>query len=370
VRVTAAVPSAEESKALFGVPLYKKGIQPVWLEIENHDEKALWFLPASVDRDYFAPLEVAYVNHFPFAGQANETMDRFFHDSAIGKYVAPGATISGFVFTHVDLGTKAFNVDLVSKDHDIRTFTFFVNVPGLKPDHSEVDWARLYSADEVITCADREQLRSALQSLPRHVTDSEGLQEAEPLNLVLIGRGESVLRALLQSGWDETESAVAPETQAPLRFWWQYRHRPVRRLYCYGRPQDASFRKSRATVREQNTLRLWLTPVRAQGEPVWVGQASRYVTKGVLADLASLYQLESDVDEARTYVLQDLWYTQSLAAYAHLECLDEVPISEPRENLDGEAYFTDGFRVVLWISSDPVSFSEVQRVDWDTPPER
>lgn len=35
IRVTAAVPSEEESKALFDVNLYKKGIQPIWLEIEN-----------------------------------------------------------------------------------------------------------------------------------------------------------------------------------------------------------------------------------------------------------------------------------------------------------------------------------------------
>jgi hypothetical protein len=50
LRVTAAVLSAEESKAVLGVPLYKKGIQPVWLEIENQDDKPIWFLPYSVDR--------------------------------------------------------------------------------------------------------------------------------------------------------------------------------------------------------------------------------------------------------------------------------------------------------------------------------
>ncbi len=37
VRVTAAVLSAEETEAVFGFALYKKGIQPIWLEIENKD---------------------------------------------------------------------------------------------------------------------------------------------------------------------------------------------------------------------------------------------------------------------------------------------------------------------------------------------
>src|SRR5262249_33609439 len=35
LQVTIAVPSQEESKALFGVSTYEKGIQPVWLQIEN-----------------------------------------------------------------------------------------------------------------------------------------------------------------------------------------------------------------------------------------------------------------------------------------------------------------------------------------------
>jgi hypothetical protein len=37
-RVTAAVLSAQETEAVFGFALYKKGIQPIWLEIENKDD--------------------------------------------------------------------------------------------------------------------------------------------------------------------------------------------------------------------------------------------------------------------------------------------------------------------------------------------
>ena len=36
VRVTAAVLSAEETKKVFDLDLYKVGIQPIWLEIENN----------------------------------------------------------------------------------------------------------------------------------------------------------------------------------------------------------------------------------------------------------------------------------------------------------------------------------------------
>jgi len=112
-RVTAAVLSAEETEAVFTVPLYRKGIQPIWLEIANHDDKPTWFLPVSVDPDYFAPLEVTYLYHRAFQKEYNSQLDQYFMANDIGLFVAPDTTRSGFVFTNLDLGTKMFNVDLV-----------------------------------------------------------------------------------------------------------------------------------------------------------------------------------------------------------------------------------------------------------------
>ena len=45
VRVTAAVLSEEESRSAFGVSLYSKGIQPVWIEIANSRKDPVWFFP-------------------------------------------------------------------------------------------------------------------------------------------------------------------------------------------------------------------------------------------------------------------------------------------------------------------------------------
>ena len=44
--------------------------------------------------------------------------------------------------------------------------------------------------------------------------------------------------------------------------------------------------------------------------------------------------------------------------------------SEPRRNLEGNAYFTDGLRVVLWVSDRPVPFENVQFADWEEPTPR
>ena len=131
MRVTAAVLSAEETETVFGFALYKKGIQPVWLEIENKGTEPTWFLPAGLDPDYFPPLEVTYPYHRAFQDEYNQRIDKYFWQLAMGLYIPSGGTRSGFVFTNLNLGTKIFNVDLVGVDNRHDTFTFFIQVPGL-----------------------------------------------------------------------------------------------------------------------------------------------------------------------------------------------------------------------------------------------
>ena len=141
LRVTAAVPSADESKALFGIPVYRRGIQPIWIEVENSSSKRVRFAPVGVDRTYFSPLEVAYMHRKLFSKRGHQDMERRFHEIAMPRQIWPGETRSGFVFTHVSPGTKGFNVDLFSTDED-DSFTFFLDVPGFMPDHAEVDFRR------------------------------------------------------------------------------------------------------------------------------------------------------------------------------------------------------------------------------------
>jgi hypothetical protein len=78
VHVSAAALSAEESAAVFGVPLAEDGIQPVWLRIENGKDLGYFFLPAALDPNYFSPQEAAWKSRIPFGGDANTRMARYF----------------------------------------------------------------------------------------------------------------------------------------------------------------------------------------------------------------------------------------------------------------------------------------------------
>ena len=62
VRVT--VLDHRESERFFGVPLAHRGIQPVWLHIRNGGDHPYRLRLASLDPNYYAPLEAASVNHF------------------------------------------------------------------------------------------------------------------------------------------------------------------------------------------------------------------------------------------------------------------------------------------------------------------
>jgi hypothetical protein len=363
VRVTASVLSAEESQAVFDVPLYKKGIQPVWLEIENNEKVPLVFLPVGLDPDYFAPFEVVYVHRYRFAKKANRKMARYFYEQALDPYIPAGDLRSGFIFTHLDLGTKNFNVDLFGGDHRLRTFTFFIPVPGLRVDHREVEWESLYLKNEIVSYSEA-GLRKVLEDLPCCVTDQEGTKQGDPLNLVIIGNGKDVHHALIRTGWHETATVSGPDTPFTDIFSWQHRYVPVKPLYLYGRHQDAAFRKIRETANERNQLRLWLSPMLLDGTNVWVGQISRILRRFTVEK----FRIEPDVDEARAYFFQDLLYSQVLAKYAYVKGVGATSMSKPRLSLHDDPWFTDGRRIVLWLSGDPVSFTEVEHVKWDVLP--
>src|SRR5262245_61925164 len=63
-QVTVAVLDAVEAARLFGVPLARRGIQPVHLRIVNRSDKLMRLLLVRIDPSYYTPLEAAAANHF------------------------------------------------------------------------------------------------------------------------------------------------------------------------------------------------------------------------------------------------------------------------------------------------------------------
>ena len=125
VRVTVAVLSAEESRQLFGVNLAGKDIQPVWIRVQNADTVAYWLMSAGLDPDYFSPLEAAYAFHGTIGSSVNKKIDDHFRVMNFRNPIASGTSVSGFIFTNRDEGTKVVDIDLIGHG-TTKFFTFFV----------------------------------------------------------------------------------------------------------------------------------------------------------------------------------------------------------------------------------------------------
>lgn len=372
IRVKAAVPSAAETRQLFGVDLYRQGIQPVWIEIENKDEQPIWFMPVSLDPMYFPPFESAFLSHFRFSKTANEKMDRYFFEMGMEIYLSPGSVRSGFVFTNLDEGTKGFVADIVGEDGQVRTFTFFIPVPGLKIDHRTIDFKSLYPVDMWKNFEDEKAFIQYLQMLPCCTVNKKGTETGDPLNLIVVGSSEDVFHAFIRAGWDETETVTtgsAWKTAVSFIFGGRYRYSPVSALYVFGRGQDISLQKARDTIHERNHLRLWLAPVQFKSDFVWIGQISRDIGVRFTAKTIVTHKIDPDVDETRSYLIQDLLYSQGLSQSALVKGVGAASIESPRQNLTGDPYFTDGLRAVLWVSSKPVAFEKVDFIQWELPTE-
>ena len=358
--------SAEESREAFGVDLAGKGIQPVWLKIENRDQVDYRLMPIAIDKDYFAPLEASWKSHFRFSWSENKKMDDHFYNQRINLHVPRGAASSGFVFTNLHEGSKEVFVELLGSRHK-KSFVFFLEVPGLRPDQMIVNLDAIYSKDQIVFYDSESELRSALENLPRYATNREGKATGDPLNLVVIG-GEGQAwhepwPAFVTRGGHETETVYGGsewKTFKSFVFGGQYPYSPFSPLYVYGRPQDIGFQKTRDTIRERNHLRLWLSPIRFKGRPVWIGTISRDI--GVRFTLKAwplvTHKIDADVDNAREYLVQDLLYSQHVAKIGLVRGVGVSTPSEPRRNLTGDPFFTDGLRAVFMMTSQPTSLTE------------
>jgi hypothetical protein len=404
-RVTVAVMTGPESHRFFGVDLARRGIQPVFLRIENRSPEQLRLQLVGIDPRYFTPLEAAAVVHFsivrrlsafgllgwlffpllllvPFklvtAHQANLRMDELFRSRGfrLGP-IPPGGAQEGFVFTTLDLGTKVVHVRLVPAD-DIRAavarvqpesdadllaraaaalpvvdLAFTVPVPGIAADYLHRDFDAIVppAAVEPVSLT---ELVSRLEQIPATTTNARATKQGDPVNLIVIGEFAALLGGFA-ARWDESETITWKtcwKTVKAFLLGSTYRYSPVSGLYLFGRPQDIALQRTRHSINERIHLRLWLSRLSFTGQPVWVGQVSRDI--GVRFTWKtwnlSTHRIDPDVDESRDYVIEDLSLAGRVKAAGYVAGVGASSAAAPRRNLTGDPWFSDGQRAVILIS--------------------
>ena len=373
-KVTASVVvlTAEEAKAAFDCKLYKKKIQPVWLEITNGTEDEMLFMPRSIDPDYFAPLEVAQKTSWTWSKKANKEKKWFYYEHQMPLVIPPGETVSGFVFANRSRGVRWVLVEVFS-EHEAVHVEFIHEIPGFRADFHKLKGSDLYEAfysgQEIIDFTEPDDLRRWIEEQPATITNADGTKTGDPLNLVIIGDAEAIWPAFLRSGWDPTaamSTGSAFKTGVFGIFGGAYRYAPISNLYVYGRAQDIALQKVRSNIHYRNHLRLWLAPVTVNGLPVMIGQISRDIGSRITTKSKTLttHRIDPNVDETRSSLVQDFIHAQALKAYGRVGGVGFVSPEEPRGNLTGDPWFTDGNRAFMLLTSTPTSVIEIDWFDW------
>ena len=368
VRVSAVVLSPLESEQTFSMPLARKRVQPVWLEIDNQEDQQLYLMVLGVDPDYFAPSEVAW----QFKSYGSESLaakaDRLL-DMHIPVVIPSTGEVSGYVYTNLDPGAKAFAVELFGKSY-FRSFEFAQIVPGFDADFMSVDFQQIYPEREVRELT-LDGLRDYLEELPCCVAGGDRKSPGDPLNLVIVGDPRQAISALVSRGWNLTETMRGNTTWRTIKsslFRSKYRTSPISPLYLFDRPQDIALQKARGSVDERNHLRLWLAPVIVEGKNVWVGQISRDIGVKLSRKTFITHRIDPMIDEARLYITLDLMGSQSLRSIGYVAGVGHSGRAAPRYNYTEDPYYTDGLRVVLILGDERYALDELEYLPWKQPP--
>lgn len=397
VDVTVSVMTPAECVQILGVPLSNRGIQAVWIRVVNHSPSSARLLASRIAADYFTAREAAGNCHFsivkrvlaysllaygfliwlflplfalvlPFkiwaVRRANRQMNECFQRLGFPlKTIPPGQTAEGIVFIPAEFGTKVIDVGLLI-GKSMREYLFTVSIPSPTVDHRLINDSQQTQGD-IVDCT-LQTLKEKLADVPPTTTNASGTRHGDPVNLVVVGDFNLII-GVLAARWDQTELITLGScyrTAKAFLLGSEYRYSPVSALYLYRRAQDFALQRVRGSINERLHLRLWKTHFRCDGQDVWIGQVSRDIGVRFTTKTWNLttHLIDPDVDEARDYLLEDLFEAQRLASAGYQRCTSPCTPEAPRRNLTGDHYFTDGRRAVMVVTSSK-QIPEV--LNWD-----
>ena len=386
VTVSVSILTDEQAKQHFGVDIGRRELQALWLSVRNTTDRRLWFIRTVLDPDYYSADEAALLVQKGVPAQDREKLRQLFRDESIRSRLEPRTMTQGFVFlprieggryVDVRLQRDAYlatdppptDADRLRPERRELRFDFALPLPDGDFDYERLDANRTYGGQPLpdLTTA---QLRSSLEQLPCCAADDEGQAGGDPLNVVLVGNSDEVLSALTRSGWSFTHrisvKSVRREVGAVVSGS-PYAVAPVSSLFVFGRKQDVALQRARRSIAQRNHMRLWLAPYRFEGRSVWVGQISRDIGVKVTPKSPTLttHVIDPEVDTTREYLLHSLVARGFVDRFGFVKGSAAATLAEPRYNLTGDAYHSDGMRLVVVLTLEPVPPDRIRSLAWE-----
>jgi hypothetical protein len=391
VTVAVAILTDAEARQHFGVDFERHELQALWMSVRNGSESPLWFIRNVLDRDFYSSDEAALLVQGEVVRDDRPALLQYFRDESIRARLQPRTITEGFVFLPRIEGGRYVDIRL---QHDAyvdgiapRTgtpsaqapagdglpwelrFEFALPLPDGDFDYERLDPTRTY-AGRTLPDLSLDELRATLEQLPCCAANESGSADGDPLNVVIIGEPEKMLHSLTRAGWSfthritlrtvgrEVAAAVASES---------YPVAPVSSLYAFGRKQDVALQRARRSISQRNHMRLWLAPFRYEGKSVWLGQVSRDIGVKVTPKSPTLttHIIDPQVDTTREYLLHSLIAEGFVDRFGFVKGSGAGTPGEPRFNLTGDAYYSDGMRLVLILSPEPVRPEQVRSLRWE-----
>jgi LssY C-terminus len=368
VTVHAAVLSDDESARYFGVALADKGIQAVWLSVENGRDGPLYYLPATTDGEYYTPPEVSRMFQSWLPSEAARRRRSLFTREAMPDLISPHQKASGFVMTHREGGLKFLRASFIGAGQQF-DFRFVIPLESKLYAAQKVDFrTRSPSSGNV----NLDGLRAKLEAMQCCTTDKAGDRSGDPLNIVIIGRGDNAIFPFIERGWRLDEPLDVHSilrTISAFLLGTEYTTAPVSPLYVFGRPQDIALQKARNNISLRNHLRVWRAPFTFEGQDVWVGQISRDIGTKLTTQswYLTTHRISPEIDQDRYYLLQDLLLTGEVDRFGFVSGVGVSTAADPRENLGYDPYVTDGLRLVIFLGAQHSPITDVEFVNCARP---
>jgi hypothetical protein len=388
VTVSVSMLTDEQARRHFGADLEKRNLQALWIRVGNGSDHGLWFIRTILDRDFYSADEAAHLLERDVGRNAREALRLFLRDESMRVFIQPGTISEGFIYLprveggrYVDIrlqadayaeslagqpGTRA--VGDPPRSRELR-FEFGLTLPDGDFDYERLDPGRTY-AGRVLQELTAEELRSMLERLPCCASDADGRAEGDPLNVVLVGDRDQLLGALGRSGWSFTHRITARSVRREIGAALAgdpYAVAPVSSLYLFDRRQDVALQRARRSIAQRNHMRLWLAPYTHEGRSVWIGQVSRDIGIKVTARSPTLstHIIDPEVDTTREYLLHSLIGEGFVDRFGFVKGSAAASPAQPRANLTGDPYFSDGMRLVVLLAPEPVAPDAIRSLLWE-----
>ena len=390
VGLSVAILTDEQARRQFGVDFAGHGLQALWMSVRNGSDRRLWFIRNMLDPDFYSAEEAALLVQGDVPRDARQPLHQYFRDESIRVQLAPRTISEGFVFLPWVEGGRYVDIrlqgDVYLEDSQQRSalanpgtaparlprelrFDFALPLPDGDFDYEKLDPAHTY-AGQALPNLTLDELRATLERLPCCATDADGQREGDPLNFVIAGESQDVLNSLSRSGWSFTHRidfrTVRREVGAAIGGT-AYPVAPVSSLYVFGRKQDVALQRARRSIAQRNHMRLWMAPFRFEEHPVWIGQVSRDIGVKVTTKSPTLttHVIDPQVDLTREYLLHSLIGQGFVDRCGFVKGSAAGTPSQPRVNLTGDPYHSDGMRLVVILSPEPIPPDQVRSLLWE-----